>query len=170
MSSRNRKDRSYKEVRRTIVKNQRKKHKDTYQEESYVDSYRSVAVHLSGSDLKNTMKPTGMPSHFKLEVTNDGVDDAMYLKQAEHLMKRGVYGPALMYLETALLYNPISKYTQATRAKCYLLMGRWNEACHSAEAVLEDDKTYVKALLVKAEALYNTCDFEHALVLFHRGQ
>ncbi len=28
----------------------------------------------------------------------------------------------------------------------------------------------MKALLVKAEALYNTCNFEHALVLFHRGQ
>ncbi len=36
--------------------------------------------------------------------------------------------------------------------------------------MLKADKTYVKALLVKAEALYNTCNFEHALVLFHRGQ
>ena len=35
---------------------------------------------------------------------------------------------------------------------------------------LDRDKTFVKALLVKAEALYNTCNFEHALVLFHRGQ
>ena len=28
----------------------------------------------------------------------------------------------------------------------------------------------MKAVLAKAESLYNTCDFEHALVLFIRGQ
>ena len=27
-----------------------------------------------------------------------------------------------------------------------------------------------KAMVIKSEALYNMCHFEHALVLFHRGQ
>ena len=49
------------------------------------------------------------------------------------------------------------------------MMGRWEEASEAADSVLDADKKFVKALLVKAEALYNTCDFEHALVLFHRG-
>ena len=49
-------------------------------------------------------------------------------------------------------------------------MGHWEEALRSANEVLATDKAYVRALLVKAEALYNTCSFEHALVLFHRGQ
>ena len=62
------------------------------------------------------------------------------------------------------------QYNQATRAKCFLLMGQWEKACRAADVVLVEDKAFVKALVVKAEALYNTCDFEHALVLFHRGQ
>jgi hypothetical protein len=32
------------------------------------------------------------------------------------------------------------------------------------------DKTFVKAIYAKAESLYNTCDFEHALIFYHRGQ
>ena len=85
-------------------------------------------------------------------------------------MKRGTFGPALMYLETALAMNPQSKTARATRARCYLLMGLWEHAATAADTVLAEDKTFVRALLVKAEALYNTCNFEHALKVFHRGQ
>lgn len=49
-------------------------------------------------------------------------------------------------------------------------MGQWEFAKMSAEFVLEMDKSFVKAIYPKAEALYNTCQFEHALVLFHRGK
>ena len=49
-------------------------------------------------------------------------------------------------------------------------MGDWKNACDSADIVLNEDKNYVKAIMVKAEALYNNTDFEHALVLFHRGK
>ena len=40
----------------------------------------------------------------------------------------------------------------------------------AAEIVLSDDKKFVQAIYAKAEALYNTCQFEHALVYFVRGQ
>ena len=40
----------------------------------------------------------------------------------------------------------------------------------TAEIVLSDDKKFVQAIYAKAEALYNTCQFEHALVYFVRGQ
>ena len=55
-------------------------------------------------------------------------------------------------------------------AKCHLMMGHWIDAMKAAEIVLAKEKRNVGALLVKAEALYNTCFFEHALVLFHRGK
>ena len=35
--------------------------------------------------------------------------------------------------------------------------------------VLSMDKKNTKATLVKAEALFNHCQFEHALVHFYRG-
>ncbi len=38
-----------------------------------------------------------------------GPSDTMYLKQGEHLMKKGVYGPALVYINQALIMNPDSK-------------------------------------------------------------
>lgn len=94
----------------------------------------------------------------------------MYLKQAEHLIKRGQLVAADLYLQQALLINPKSKSVRTCRARCFLLMGKWEEASEMADTVLEENRCYVKALLVKAEALYNTCDFEHALVIFHRGQ
>ena len=59
---------------------------------------------------------------------------------------------------------------QATKAKCLLLMGNWPLALYSAQQVLDVDKNFVKAIYVKAESLYNTCDFEHALIYYHRGQ
>ncbi len=49
-------------------------------------------------------------------------------------------------------------------------MGNWALALESAQQVLEVDKHFVKAIYVKAESLYNTCNFEHALIYYHRGQ
>ena len=58
----------------------------------------------------------------------------------------------------------------ATLARCHLVMGNWEYAQMAAEIVLGDDKKFVQAIYAKAEALYNTCQFEHALVYFVRGQ
>lgn len=48
-------------------------------------------------------------------------------------------------------------------------MGNWTEALVDAETVLDMDKTYLKGMLAKAESLYSTCDFEHALIFYFRG-
>ena len=77
-----------------------------------MDTYRSVAVHLGTSDLKSMMK-ANLKAKGNIPVTNDvgpgEPNDVMYLKQAEHLMKRGTFAPAVMYLEQALMMNPASK-------------------------------------------------------------
>ena len=36
--------------------------------------------------------------------------------------------------------------------------------------VLMMDKKFLKAYIIKAEALFQICQFEHALLIFHRGQ
>ena len=54
-------------------------------------------------------------------------------------------------------------------ARCHLLMGSWQEALDAAQVVLNEDKRNIKSIYVKAEALFNLCEFEHSLVLFHRG-
>ena len=40
----------------------------------------------------------------------------------------------------------------------------------ASEIVMSRDRNNVSAILVKAESLYNTCFFEHGLILFHRGK
>ena len=73
-------------------------------------------------------------------------------------------------------------------ARVHSMWGHWTEALHDAKKTLEflarDEDAFTKkfdikperiravklgATLIKAEALYNLCHFEHALVLFHRG-
>ena len=56
------------------------------------------------------------------------------------------------------------------KAKCHLAIGRWKTAIQAAEQVLVVDQINCKSLYIKAEALFNLCYFEHALLLFHRGQ
>ncbi len=78
-----------------------------------MDSYRSVSVRIGvEDDLKHVIAKTGM----KTAVANAGMvtapgepDDAMYLRQAEHLMRRAAFAPAAAYLQQAVEMNPASK-------------------------------------------------------------
>ena len=49
-------------------------------------------------------------------------------------------------------------------------MGNWEAALASAEIVLQKLPKDAKSVLIKAEALFNLCEFEHALLHFFRGQ
>lgn len=55
------------------------------------------------------------------------------------------------------------------RSKCYILLGLPENALKDAETALHVDKTFIKAIYQKAEALYYLGDFEHSLMYFHRG-
>ena len=44
------------------------------------------------------------------------------------------------------------------------------EALKPAKDVLERDDQDLQAILVKAESLYHTSQFEHALLYFYKGQ
>ena len=54
-------------------------------------------------------------------------------------------------------------------AKCHTLQGEWESALKAAEYVLDKEPKNPKAILVKSEGLFNLCQFELALVFFHRG-
>jgi len=76
----------------------------------YVDSYRGISVQLGGpeADLKNEIDKSGL-ANFSSEAVPGAPTESMYLKQAEHLMKKGVTNAALGYLQQALTMNPESK-------------------------------------------------------------
>ena len=54
-------------------------------------------------------------------------------------------------------------------AEIYLKTNDWANATYASDVVLKAHKSSNKARLVKAEALFNVCQFEHAMVHFHRG-
>lgn len=69
----------------------------------------------------------------------------------------------------ALELNPTEKSALVARSKCYILLGQPENALKDAETALNIDKTYLRAIYQKAEALYYLGDFEHSLMYYHRG-
>lgn len=67
------------------------------------------------------------------------------------------------------LEDPVGRTCLCARSRCYLQTGDHTAALKDAEAALKDDKTYIKGIFAKAEALYFKGDFEFALVYYHRG-
>merc|ERR1711992_352817 len=85
-------------------------------------------------------------------------------------MKAGRMESGLYYLEVSLSLDPNLMMAWTSLAKCHMMMGHWTDAMKACEIVMSKDKNNIVSIWVKAEALYNTCFFEHALILFHRGK
>ena len=54
-------------------------------------------------------------------------------------------------------------------AKIYLLTNDWGNAIGAAELALEINRKNITAIQIKADSLFNICQFERALVLYYRG-
>ena len=91
-------------------------------------------------------------------------------RQSQYLLNQKKSQPALQHLDIALSMNQHSSDILIARTRCLIAEGQWQEALRSAETILEMEDTNLQAILVKAEALYNTSQFEYALLNFHRGQ
>ncbi len=62
----------------------------------------------------------------------------------------------------------IMKIYQLQTKKFYNI-GPRSAALQSSEDVLVENKRNLRAIYIKAESLFNLCQFEHAMVHFHRG-
>uniref|UniRef100_A0A1Q3FVE9 Outer dynein arm-docking complex subunit 4 n=1 Tax=Culex tarsalis TaxID=7177 RepID=A0A1Q3FVE9_CULTA len=88
---------------------------------------------------------------------------------------------ALKYMKVRNFYKALGLYDQAlemntndqsalvARSKCYLQLGEPAKALQDAETALLLDKSNIRAIYQKAEALYYLGQFEHSLMFFHRG-
>lgn len=135
-----------------------------------MDSNRLAAVSLAPdiADLKSEIQRVGV--QVENVVVPGRPNDVVFLKQAEHFVRAGQYKAALEYIERSLEYNPENIAAMSLMSKCQLLLHNWPLASRAADMVLIRNKKSVKAILVKAEALFNVCQFEHSLVHFFRGQ
>jgi len=80
-----------------------------------------------GLSFSKVIAKTGM----KNAVTSTNVlqpgepNDAMYLKQAEHLMRRSIFPSALIYLNQALAMNPTSKVRESVQFSSQISFNNW---------------------------------------------
>lgn len=99
------------------------------------------------------------------------------MAEGEKLEKIGSFDKAIVAYSKALeavapngpLDDPIGRNCLCARSSCYLHVGNHELALKDAEAALKDDKSFIKGIFAKAEALYFKGDFEFSLVFYHRG-
>ena len=91
-------------------------------------------------------------------------------RQSQYFLNQKKTVAALQHLEIALSMNQHSSDILIARSRCLIAQGQWKEALRSTENILDLDENNIQAILVKAESLYHTSQFEYALLNFHRGQ
>ena len=136
----------------------------------YVDTSRNISVSLGCKDLRGDLLEKG-------RATTDPLshNPTVYYHQAKHFASKLDFANTLLYLSLALDANKeendldIATRVMSTQALCLAKLGDFDLSQRSAEAVLRLDPACVEAIWIKAESLYNNCDFEHAMAVFSRG-
>lgn len=143
---------------------------DSGDEAIYIDTSRNISVSLGCKDLRGDLLQKGRTVLDPLSH-----NPTVYYRQAKHFASKTDYQNTLLYLSLALDANEeekdktITTLVMSTQALCLAKLGEFDLSQKSAEAVLRLDPTCVEAIWIKAESLYNNCDFEHAMAVFSRG-
>ncbi|CAH1992120.1 unnamed protein product [Acanthoscelides obtectus] len=104
-----------------------------------------------------------------IKLLNQRKESKLWYEEANSHIKSGNWEKALHSYNRAVELNPTEKNALVARSKCYILLGQPKKALEDAESALQIDKTFIKAVYQKAEALYFLGDFELALMYYHRG-
>ncbi|XP_050309709.1 outer dynein arm-docking complex subunit 4-like [Anthonomus grandis grandis] len=139
------------------------------QEEVYCDKDRAAAVNMGSKDIKQSLKIKRKEERSKILQIPEEAEPGNFLALGNYGMCRGDLQIAIDFMSKALELNPSEKNSLVARSKCYILLGQPENALRDAETALQVDKTFIKAIFQKAEALYYLGDFEHALMYYHRG-
>ena len=137
---------------------------------SYVDTYRMMAVNLGSdnADLKQMMAKAGS----KIKTDEKGAPGEpnliLYLKLADHLLRKRNFEAALANVAEAAEYSPDSPLVMLAAAKIHQQQGQWEQALQAAEFVLEQDPKNTKAILIKAEGkqTFTTMIYTHLRSVF----
>ena len=164
-----RKDRNYQKIQSSINK-QNKKRENADEEVTYVDSSRNISVALGEEDLKQDLSEQGLSTGLTQDV--GGPSSNQFHKEAlYHLKKNNVFHA----LECATKAQDLAEKTDydilTTQATLEFQKGEYRAALKTCGTVLKQkNKQNWKAIYVKAECLFNLCDFEHALIMYHKGR
>ena len=170
--------------RREVTKHKKEKAKDIEEiakkgaGEYYVDTARQIAVGMGVTDVKDTLQD------FEDQITNmnrmtpaDEQNLHILIEQAAYELRQYKPEKSLKFINAGLKKNHQCLELLELKGKCYIAMNRYREALEAADEILINpynlnwsgtDNVNSTALSVKAYALYNLGDFEHALLSFHR--
>ena len=137
----------------------------------YIDKTRGIGVGMGVADVKETMMDYEDQMAMAGKLTDaDVLHLHILMEQASNELRRHKPEQALTYLNTGLRKDKRCIEMLELKGKCYTEMNRYREALEAADYILIEcrEKSNSTALAVKASALYNLGDFEHALLSFHR--
>ena len=139
--------------------------------EYYVDSSRGIATSMGISDVKDTM----MDYEDQLAMVgklsgSELLNLHILIEQAAYELRQHKPETALSYIKSGLRKDRTSIELLELKGKCFIELNRYREAIEAADEILigQRESSNSTALAVKASALYNMGDFEHALMSFHR--
>ncbi|XP_054283506.1 outer dynein arm-docking complex subunit 4-like [Macrosteles quadrilineatus] len=156
--------------RQKLLKAGKRSKKDRVRmEEIYTDKDRAAAVNMGSRDIKHSLKMKRRQDRSKALQIPEEAEPSTLLALGSHELRSGDVDIAIGFVNKALELCSTDKNALVARSKCYLLLGEPNLALKDAETALASDKSFVKGILQKAEALYHLGDFEHALMYYHRG-
>ena len=136
-------------------------------ETEYVDSSRNVSVVLGAEDLVADLIEQG----YSKSEDNSGVTSKTFHTEARFQIKLGKLERAMETLGMAeQMAESLDFDVLMTKAEALLSMGEYRAALRTAETILCTKKQSLTAMRVKADSLFNLCDFEHALVMYHKGR
>ncbi|XP_060518122.1 outer dynein arm-docking complex subunit 4 [Cylas formicarius] len=150
-------------------KGKKRRRRGLKHEELYCDKDRAAAVNMGSKDIKQSLRLKRKQDRFRNLQIPEEAEPGTFLALGNYEMSRGDLQIAIDFMSKALELNPTEKNSLVARSKCYILLGKPENALKDAEAALKIDKGFIKAIYQKAEALYYLSDFEHSLVYFHRG-
>ena len=136
-------------------------------DEFHFKTFISGAEDLKGQveKYKDEMTTTGKLSE------QDILTIHILLEQAKHDLRNNKPNEALTYVEKGLRLDNTLLEILELKCQCYLQQTRYQDALNAADYIVVGLREYdnPKALAVKADALYNMGNFEHALVNFHKA-
>jgi hypothetical protein len=164
-----RNNRNFQQLKSGITK-QIKKREVADEVVTYVDSSRNIAVVLGEEDLKENLNLQVLTTCMGSEEGGVPPSDLLRREAFFHFKKKNF----VHALECATRAQDQTEETDfdilILQAELELVTRDFKSALKTAGTVLRERKKSRKAIFIKAECLYNLCQFEHALIMYHKGK
>eukprot|EP00002_Diphylleia_rotans_P027795 TRINITY_DN5587_c0_g1_i1.p1 TRINITY_DN5587_c0_g1~~TRINITY_DN5587_c0_g1_i1.p1 ORF type:complete len:683 (+),score=132.26 TRINITY_DN5587_c0_g1_i1:96-2144(+) len=122
---------------------------------------------------KSDSRATSAATHQRHDVGNaqnlQAISFATLSAEGDLLLKQGEFDRAIHTYNRAMEFKANDRIILISRSKCYNALGKCEQAMKDANRAMDQDKTFFRAILQKADVHFATGDFEVALVYYHRG-